>query len=167
MKTGCRFLQMAHETLAMRGPKISAADVKQMRERIMRELSKESEGYDIKLGPGGIEDLEFTVQYLQLKHCRDRRKLLVQNTIAAIHRLSASGIISESEAGMMKNGYCFARTLETLLRLRGESVLKKDEESLRSASDFMGSEDPDELIARLEHTRMEISTLAGKYLRDS
>lgn len=167
MKTGCRFLRMAHEAIFAHGWKITASDIRQMRERIMRELAKESEGYDIKLGPGGIEDLEFMVQYLQLRHCRDRREILVQSTIAAIHRLSVSGIISASEAGMMKEGYCFLRSVESLLRLRGESVLKKDEESLKSASDFMGCENLHELVARLENMRREIARLAGKYLRDS
>ncbi len=166
-RTGCRFMQMAWDILPLQGSRITASDVRQMRERIMRELAKESEGYDIKLGSGGIEDIEFTVQYLQLRNCRDRRNLLVQSTVAAVHRLSASGIISETEAGMMKETYLFLRTLESLLRLRGESVLKKDEESLRSASEFMGCENPEELTVRLEKMRTAIANLAEKYLRDA
>ncbi len=166
-RTGYRFMQVARYILPLQGSRITASDVRQMRERIKRELAKESEGYDIKLGSGGIEDIEFTVQYLQLRNCRDHRNLLVQSTVAAVHRLSASGIISETEAGMMKETYLFLRTLESLLRLRGESVLKKDEESLRSASEFMGCDNPEELTARLEKMRTAIADLAEKYIRDA
>jgi len=166
-RTGCRFMQMARDILPLQGGMIRASDVRQMRERIMRELAKESEGYDIKLGSGGIEDIEFTVQYLQLRHCRDHRNLLVQSTVAAVHRLAASGIISDTEARLLKEGYLFLRTLESLLRLRGESVLKKDEESLRSAAGFMGCENPEELRLRLEKMRTAIANLAEKYLRDA
>jgi glutamate-ammonia-ligase adenylyltransferase len=166
-RTGCLFMQMARDILPLQGGRIHASDVRQMRERIMRELAKESEGYDIKLGAGGIEDIEFMVQYLQLRHCRDHRSLLVQSTVGAVHRLAASGIISGTEARLMKDGYLFLRTLESLLRLRGESVLKKDEESLRSASGFMGYENPEELTVRLEKMRTAITNLAEKYLRDA
>jgi hypothetical protein len=46
-------------------------------------------------------------------------------------------------------------------------VLRKDEESLKSASDFMGCETPQEFIAALENMRREIARFAGQYLRDS
>ncbi|HYQ47872.1 MAG TPA: hypothetical protein VEP69_02295, partial [Thermodesulfovibrionales bacterium] len=153
LRTGCRFLDMARDTLQQKGGRVSAADVRQMRDRIRRELAKESEGYDIKLGPGGIEDIEFPVQFLQLRHCRNNPKLLVQSTIAAIHRLSAAGVISTSQAKTVKDGYWFFRTLESLLRLRGENVIKKDDESLKSASEFMGCKDPDDLITRIGNMR--------------
>ena len=68
-KAGQCFLDMAKEILIAHGSSISAADVRGMRERIQKELSKETAGYDIKLGYGGLEELEFTVQYLQLKNC--------------------------------------------------------------------------------------------------
>ncbi len=167
MRTGCQFLEMAWDMLPLQGSRITASDVRQMRERIVRELSKEAEGYDIKLGSGGIEDIEFTVQYLQLRNCRANRGLLVQSTVAAINRLAASGIISETEARLMRDGYIFLRTLESLLRLRGESVLKKDEITLRSAAAFMGCDNPEEFTERLEKIRTAIANLAEKYLRDA
>jgi glutamate-ammonia-ligase adenylyltransferase len=68
-QTALLFMGMASETLAARGPEVKASDIIQMRERIQRELSKETEGYDVKLGPGGIEEIEFVVQYMQLKNC--------------------------------------------------------------------------------------------------
>ncbi|MBI5073590.1 MAG: bifunctional [glutamate--ammonia ligase]-adenylyl-L-tyrosine phosphorylase/[glutamate--ammonia-ligase] adenylyltransferase [Nitrospirae bacterium] len=156
MKTGCAFMQMAHETLAAHGSKVTASDIRQMRERIMRERAKESEGYDIKLGPGGIEEIEFMVQFLQLKNCARHRTLLVQNTLAAIRRLAVAGVIAQAEAKMLTDIYIFFRTIECLLRLRGEAVLQKDEESLKSASEFMGCKDSAELSEHIESRRKAV-----------
>ena len=166
-KTGCAFMQMAHESLVSHGSRITAADIRQMRERIVRELSKEAEGYDIKLGHGGIEDIEFTVQYLQLKHGAQQRGLIVQSTLAAIHRLTRSGMLSVSEGRAMKSGYLFFRTIEGFLRLRGEGVLKRNEESLKSAAEFMGFKDPPAFKTRLDHMRASINEITGRYLKGS
>ncbi|MBI5640888.1 MAG: bifunctional [glutamate--ammonia ligase]-adenylyl-L-tyrosine phosphorylase/[glutamate--ammonia-ligase] adenylyltransferase [Nitrospirae bacterium] len=167
IETGRRFMQMAWDTLSSQGHKVSASDIRQMRDRIMRELSKEAVGYDIKLGPGGIEDIEFMVQFLQLKHCGKSRKILVQSTLAAIHRLSVSGIVSQAEGTLMTEAYLFMRTLETFLRLRGEGVLKKDDASLGSAAWFMGFESLVEFTVRLEVMREKIKGLSEECLRNS
>jgi glutamate-ammonia-ligase adenylyltransferase len=166
MRAGCGFMQMAREALIAYGAKITASDIRQMRERITRELAKESAGYDLKLGPGGIEDIEFMVQFLQLRHCGKFRKLLVQSTLAAVRRLAVSGIISAAEGRSLRDAYLFFRTVESLLRLRGEAVLKKDEESLKSASEFMGFEHAAELSDRVDRMRSGIKELSEKYVRD-
>jgi glutamate-ammonia-ligase adenylyltransferase len=164
VKTGCAFMQMAHETLIAHGSKMTASDIRQMRQRIMRERARESEGYDIKLGPGGIEEIEFMVQFLQLKNCAKHKTLLVQNTLAAIRRLAAAGIITDAEALMIKNAYLFFRTIECLLRLRGEVVLKKDEESLKSASEFIGFGETADFVADLEKMRITVRKAFDSHL---
>jgi len=158
---------VSHEMLTAQGSKITASEIRQMRERIMRERAKESEGYDIKLGPGGIEEIEFMVQFLQLKNCAEHRSLLVQNTLAAIRRLGAAGIIAHTEAKIFSDAYIFFRTIECLLRLRGEAVLKKDAENLRNVAEFIGMKNAADLSVELEHKRAEINKLSEKNLRDS
>ena len=164
MKTGCAFMQMAHETLTAHGAKVTASDIRQMRERIMRERARESEGYDIKLGPGGIEEIEFMVQFLQLKNCAKHKTLLVQNTLAAIRRLAAAEIVGQTEAKMLRDAYLFFRTIECLLRLRGETVLKKDKESLKSASGFMGFGDTEDFATQLESRRRAVREAFDRHL---
>ncbi|PIP69460.1 MAG: bifunctional [glutamate--ammonia ligase]-adenylyl-L-tyrosine phosphorylase/[glutamate--ammonia-ligase] adenylyltransferase, partial [Nitrospirae bacterium CG22_combo_CG10-13_8_21_14_all_44_11] len=137
-KTGQCFLDMAKDILIANGKSILASDVRGMRERIQRELSKETAGYDIKLGYGGLEELEFTVQYLQLRNCAQRSFLLVQNTLDAIRRLHIAGVINESHAESMKGAYIFYRTLESYLRLRERDILKKDDEDILTAAEFLG-----------------------------
>ena len=164
VKTGCAFMHMAHEILLAHGSEVKASDIRLMRERIMRERAREAEGYDIKLGPGGIEEVEFMVQFLQLKNCAEHKMLLVQNTLAAIRRLEIAGLIAQTEAKMLTDAYLFFRTIECLLRLRGETVLKKDEESLKSASDFMGFKDSAELSESLESRRKAVGDAFDRHL---
>ncbi|PIV40586.1 MAG: bifunctional [glutamate--ammonia ligase]-adenylyl-L-tyrosine phosphorylase/[glutamate--ammonia-ligase] adenylyltransferase, partial [Nitrospirae bacterium CG02_land_8_20_14_3_00_44_33] len=147
-KTGQCFLDMAKDILIANGKSILASDVRGMRERIQRELSKETAGYDIKLGYGGLEELEFTVQYLQLRNCAQRSFLLVQNTLDAIRRLHIAGVINESHAESMKGAYIFYRTLESYLRLRERDILKKDDEDILTAAEFLGFKGKDELIGK-------------------
>ena len=167
MKTGLSFILLARETLMARGREVSASDIRQMRERILRELSKEAQGYDIKLGPGGIEDIEFTVQYLQLAHCRDEERLLVQGTVKALERLRRTGRIQQEEAEFITDAYLFYRTIESFLRLRGENVLKREDEKLKYAAAFLGFEQGGAFVDALEKKRERVKNFRDKYLTGS
>jgi glutamate-ammonia-ligase adenylyltransferase len=164
IKTGLSFLAMARGTLVSRGRGISAPDIRQMRERILRELSKEAKGYDVKLGPGGIEDIEFTTQYLQLAQCGVRQELLVQGTVKALDRLRKAGLIQEEEAASMKDAYLFYRTLESFLRLRGEHILKRENEGLRYAAEFLGFAEIGAFVNAFEEKRKLVKNFRDRYL---
>ncbi len=165
MRTALSFMSLARETLISRGKEISASDIVQMRERILRQLSKEAQGYDIKLGPGGIEDIEFTTQYLQLAHCSGMEKLLVQGTVKGLDRLRRARIIQTDEAELMKDAYLFYRTLESFLRLRGEGILKRGEEGLKYVSKFMGFEHSRAFVDAFEKKREQVRNFRDRYLR--
>lgn len=160
IKTGERFIDMAKDILIKHGSMVSASDTRAMRERIQKELAKETEGYDIKLGFGGLEELEFTVQYLQLKNCNKFPSLLVQGTIDAIQRMKRAEILKEPDADFMNNAYIFYRTLESYLRLRERDILKKDEEEILNAvSEFLGLKNKEKLIEKLDETRAKVRNL--------
>jgi len=157
IQTGQYFINMAREILINHGHLISASDIRAMRERIQKELARETRGYDIKLGHGGLEELEFTIQYLQLKNCKEYPSLLVQGTLDAIKRLRHAGVIKKSEADFMHNAYTFYRMLESYLRLREREILRKDEEDvLNAVSEFLGLNDKEELIKRLAEIRERV-----------
>jgi glutamate-ammonia-ligase adenylyltransferase len=164
VKTGLAFINMARETLISRGKEIPSADIIMMRERIMRELAKEQQGYDIKLGPGGIEEIEFAVQYLQLVHCSSHGGLLVQGTVNALGRLRRAGVVGQDEAALMKDAYLFYRGLESFLRLRGDGILTRDEEKVRDAAEYMGFEQADLFVGCLENKRKAVGEFSEKYL---
>ena len=165
-------MDMAKDILIAHGSSVSASDMRGMRERIQRELSKETAGrdrlatsYDIKLGYGGLEELEFTVQYLQLKNCAEHNSLLVQNTLDAVKRLCLAGIINEQHEKAMNEFYIFYRTLESYLRLRERDILKKDDEDiLTAAAEFLGFRDKDEFLQHLEEIRKGVRDVYDIYV---
>ena len=80
------FEDMKKKIILKRGIEIRGSVIKNFRKRIIDEISKESPGsYDIKHGPGGIKEIEFLVQYLQLSNTKRFTKLPVSNTVAAIN----------------------------------------------------------------------------------
>jgi glutamate-ammonia-ligase adenylyltransferase len=155
---------MKKTVLREKGSGISARDIKTMRDRIQNELSKEAEGYDIKLGPGGLEELEFTVQYLQLVNAHLHDELLVQGTLEGIKRLNSSGVIHDETAGFMKDTYVFYRTLETILRLTNEPVLKETSKAARIAPEFTGFNASSAFVRNLTERRLKVKGIFDKFL---
>ena len=159
------FHQLKKEIIAKRGVEISGTEIKEMRKRIIKEVSKESAGYDIKLGPGGIEELQFLIQYLQLKNAATLPGLITHNTTIAIKRLTAHGIVDRETEQRLLNAYRFLRTVETLLRLNQESVLKPDSGLAEVIAGFFEFSDTDALLNELESTRRKVlETAEAVYL---
>jgi glutamate-ammonia-ligase adenylyltransferase len=69
-------------------------------------------GFDVKLGTGGIRDVEMVVQALQLLHAGKRRDLRERNTPRAFPRLVVAGLLSDREAWTLLSAYRFWRRLE-------------------------------------------------------
>jgi glutamate-ammonia-ligase adenylyltransferase len=83
-----------------------------MRERVLSNISSEELERQIKLGAGGLRDIEFTVQLLQLVHGRSDNSVRVQDTISAIAALSDAGYIGRGDAEAFFRNYRFLRTIE-------------------------------------------------------
>jgi len=156
MNLGKLFLEMAREAVIKRGPELKRDDVAAMRERIMKELSLESEGMDIKLGPGGIEEIEFYIQWLQLHHAGEVPEILVQDTIAAAGRLAKKGILGFNDAEILLSSYKYLRTLETFVRLNEEHVIAEDSGVTELAAIFMGHKDKEEFLEHLRNLRKKV-----------
>ena len=90
-----------------------AATVRQMRQR----LESAAAAGDLKRGPGGIVDVEFLVEMLQLKHALADASLRVSNTLAALAQLHHAGLISREDHDLFGGGYRLLRTIEARLRL--------------------------------------------------
>lgn len=69
-------------------------------------------GFDVKLGSGGIRDVELVVQTLQLLHGGKRRDIRDRNTPRALRRLVVAGLLTEREAQVLGDSYRFWRRLE-------------------------------------------------------
>jgi glutamate-ammonia-ligase adenylyltransferase len=91
--------------------------VQKMRERVSGNIPADEVDRQIKLGPGGLRDIEFTVQLLQLVHGRTDESVRAADTLSAIDQLSDGGYIGRSEAAEFSAHYKFLRVLEHRIQM--------------------------------------------------
>ncbi len=156
---GRAFLQMARETLIKRGPLVQREEITSMREKIIREHSDESARkaeVDIKTGRGAIEEIEFFTQWKQLQNAANAPEVLVQNTRAALHRLSKQGSLGLSAAEGLLEAYLYYRKLQTFQRLNDDAPLSPESGFAALASNFMGHKDTGEFFQHLAVLREKV-----------
>ncbi|WP_292835202.1 bifunctional [glutamine synthetase] adenylyltransferase/[glutamine synthetase]-adenylyl-L-tyrosine phosphorylase [Microbacterium sp.] len=93
--------------------------VQRMRERVTEHIPPADVPYQLKLGPGGIRDIEFTVQLLQLVHGLGDTSIHQRGTLDALEALVDSGYIGRSDAAVFARDYRVLRVLEHRMQLRG------------------------------------------------
>ena len=86
-------------------------------------------GYDVKRGRGGIREIEFVIQSMQLLHAGRNSSLRVQSSMQAVDRLMEEGVISSEEVKGLKAAYYFWRRIEHAIQARrGEQTHKLPED---------------------------------------
>jgi len=155
------FLDMTKDVIMQRGHTVTKDDIRSMRLRIIQELSRESDGIDIKLGPGGVEEIEFYLQYLQLAHAVENPDILVQNTITAMDRLRKKSILSESNNIQLHSAFDYLRRLQTFLRLNEGEVIKAGSDVTNMAAQFMRHRNEEEFLSRLNDIRETVLAIVN------
>jgi glutamate-ammonia-ligase adenylyltransferase len=142
-----RAIDAALERAAFGGPAPPAADVAALRARIQRELAGEShDRYHPKLGFGGLVDVEFLAQWLQMlerghtslssasRDAGGRQGSRVPSTLPAIAALAQRGRIARPDADALTEGFSFLRAIEQTLKLMGSAQGGEVEPLLRPGS---------------------------------
>lgn len=142
--------------------------VQAMRRRVTEHIPPAEELRQIKLGRGGLRDVEFTVQLLQLVHGKSDETLRRRDTTSAIAALSAGGYIGRSDAAGFDHAYRYLRVLEhriQLFQLRRTHLMPVREEALRSLAKAMlgpfsrERPHPDTLLAAWHQTKRSVREL--------
>lgn len=89
-----------------------------MRKRVEAHIPPREAGREIKLGPGGLRDVEFTIQLLQLVHGRSDETLRVRGTLDALRALRDGGYLGRTQAAGLDRSYRQLRVWEHRLQLR-------------------------------------------------
>jgi len=116
-------------------------DVQAMRRRVERTLPAREADRQLKLGAGGLRDVEFSVQLLQLVHGRTEERLRTGNTIRALGALSTGGYVGREDAAGLDRAYRMLRVLEhriQLYRMSRTHVVPDRAEDLRRLGRSLG-----------------------------
>jgi [glutamine synthetase] adenylyltransferase / [glutamine synthetase]-adenylyl-L-tyrosine phosphorylase len=108
--------------------------VQRMRERVTANIPDDEVDIQLKLGPGGLRDIEFTVQLLQLVHGQTDEAVRQAGTLPALEALANTGYIGRAEAAEFATDYRILRLMEhrlQLSKLRRTHLVPRDENDLR------------------------------------
>jgi [glutamine synthetase] adenylyltransferase / [glutamine synthetase]-adenylyl-L-tyrosine phosphorylase len=139
------------------------ADTQAMRKRVVAHIPPRDQGRELKLGEGGLRDVEFSVQLLQLVHGRVDERLRSQATLPALKSLIDNGYVGREDGKGFALAYRFLRTLEhriQLYNLRRTHLLPNNDHDLRRLGRSFGYKDPvEELLSTWRHTAQRVRRL--------
>ncbi len=151
---------------ASAGREAFVESAQKMRERVMEHIPANEVDRQIKLGPGGLRDIEFTVQLLQLVHGRTDESVRVRDTITAISRLASAGYIARQDAVVFEKQYRFLRVLEHRIQLsamRRTHLLPTSDTALRVLARSINIKWTAEvLVTHWESVKLEVRSLHQK-----
>ncbi|MGO1770382.1 MAG: bifunctional [glutamine synthetase] adenylyltransferase/[glutamine synthetase]-adenylyl-L-tyrosine phosphorylase [Microbacterium sp.] len=133
--------------------------VQRMRERVAAHIPPEETERQLKLGPGGLRDIEFAVQLLQLVHGRTDESIRRRGTLEALEALADEAYIARSDAAAFASDYRRLRLWEHRLQLQGLSrthLMPIDADGRRVLARASGAASADELLAEWGRVRSEV-----------
>ena len=137
--------------------------VQLMRERVTANIPLDEVDVQLKLGPGGLRDVEFTIQLLQLVHGQSDHEVRQRATLDALIALAERGYIGRVEAAEFGRDYRFLRLLEhriQLSRLRRTHLIPRDPDSLRALARGSGlATTSDGLLEAWQRVKQAVRTL--------
>ncbi len=138
-------------------------NVQRMRERVEQHIPVGQSDRQLKLGAGGLRDVEFTVQLLQLVHGRTDQSVRQRATLPALRALAGGGYVGRVEAAEFAEDYRVLRLLEHRLQLRRLSrthLMPTDPGELRALARASGlAADADDLVERWTGVRTRVRGL--------
>ena len=129
---------------------------RQWREPIVDEIA----GFNVKLGTGGIREIEFKVNALQLIWGGRRRELRVTNTVQALRALAQFDQIPEADAKALISGYQTLRRVENAIQLLGNQqthLIPSDETRQQQLLTLLGIREWSTLVTDLNAVRQEVN----------
>jgi [glutamine synthetase] adenylyltransferase / [glutamine synthetase]-adenylyl-L-tyrosine phosphorylase len=136
--------------------------VQRMRERVTANIPRDEVDVQLKLGPGGLRDVEFTIQLLQLVHGQTDPGVRQPGTIPALRALAERSYIGREESAEFSQDYRFLRLLEHRLQLshlRRTHLMPREPEELRVLARASGLRGEKELTAQWQRTKTAVRGL--------
>ncbi|WP_062072031.1 bifunctional [glutamine synthetase] adenylyltransferase/[glutamine synthetase]-adenylyl-L-tyrosine phosphorylase [Demequina sediminicola] len=133
-----------------------------MRRRVEKHVPAEVADRHIKLGAGGLRDVEFTVQLLQLVHGRHDESLRTRATLTSLHALRDGGYVGRPDAAKMEKSYRQLRVWEHRLQLRRMQrthVMPDDDHGNRVLARASGFTSVDAMMEAWHDTRRDVRAM--------
>lgn len=143
--------------------------IRQLKQKITTEMQYRELNNDIKLGQGGIRELEFILQSLQLISGGRKPELQVKNWWQTLHVLEADGLLQATDAEQLKSAYEFLRCLENILQIQGNAqtqLLPVEQVQKQLVAFAMGFSDWNSMSAELDGHRTIVENFFKQLFQD-
>jgi glutamate-ammonia-ligase adenylyltransferase len=161
---GRTFLDMAR--IFIYEPPFDAAalgDIRSMKSQIDRQMIlNDQRCRNVKLGTGGIREIELIAQYLQVRHGARLPQVRERNTLKALVVLCDESLISREERDTLTNGYIFLRDVENKLQMANDAQthsLPRDENELTVVARTLGYAASDDFLREYQRRTGEINRI--------
>ncbi len=129
--------------------------------QLRREVARREMADNIKLGPGGIREIEFIAQVFQVIRGGRNKSLQITSTLEVLDRLAQQGHLDSKTAGELKTAYVFLRTLEHRLQYLDDAqthTLPASPEDRQSIAAVMGFDNHEAMLSTLDFHRRAVNT---------
>jgi len=133
--------------------------VQRMRQRVEKHIPEEEAGRQLKLGQGGLRDIEFAIQLLQLVHGRSDEAIRKRGTLESLSALASEAYIARTDADTFDADYRLLRLWEHRLQLQGLSrthLMPADADGMRVLARASGFGSADALTTKWAQVRREV-----------
>lgn len=141
------------------------ADIAAIKDQVVQHYDQTSQsyaGFDVKLGPGGIREIEFFVQIHQLLHGGRNPDLRDRETMRALAKCRAAGLVSDNHADSLQDAYEFWRALEHRIQMiedaQSHTIPENEADRLPIAA-LMGFDSDHDMQQRVEEARCRVSAI--------
>ena len=155
---GQRFLKkLSNWIYQSRWKRSDIESMKALKRQITRQSEDDGQERNIKTGRGGIRDIEFTIQFLQLMHGHHSPQVRTTNTLDALDRLRSANCITQQEHARLRNNYCWLRAVEHRLQIMFDLQTHTLPESSKELA---------KVALRMRYKRDAADTALGKFTKD-
>ncbi|ADY73266.1 (Glutamate--ammonia-ligase) adenylyltransferase [Desulfurobacterium thermolithotrophum DSM 11699] len=166
-RTGIEFLKLAKTFIFRKYVDLTLIEeVLRLKELIKSKVNKKGKKIDLKLGEGGIREIEFIVQAFQLIYGGKYPQIRSQNTLIALKRLLKWGFITEKEYSDLRSSYLFLRQAEHMLQItnfRQTQTFHPEGEEAEELARKMGFKDRESFLKKLNQIMKTVNAYFNKF----
>ncbi|OMH40812.1 glutamate-ammonia-ligase adenylyltransferase [Desulfurobacterium indicum] len=141
-------------------------EVLRLKELIKAKVSKRLNKIDVKLGEGGIREIEFIVQAFQVIYGGKNKNIRSRNTLIALDKLRRWGFLTESEYETLRDSYEFLRRTEHMIQVthfRQTQTFHPESEEAEELASKMGFADKEQFLSELKRTMNNVHNLFNRF----
>jgi glutamate-ammonia-ligase adenylyltransferase len=153
---GSRFLKMIHPFIyELPFDHVKLEDIRTMKRRMDEQIAaRQQRDRNVKLGTGGIREIELIAQMMQVRHGSAIPQLQVRTTMGALQALCDASLVAVDEYSTLSAAYVFLRDVENKLQMVNDAQthsLPRDHEELTACARLLGYSEAEPLLSDYQH----------------